>query len=111
MKRYQKREIKIEEITDNKYLLIPLFQAERAWSYAMQLKQEANTDRRKRFHLANRMRKAVKYSVELEKISQSPKCDARTKLEAQGYNSLMNGHYLFEMQKWDESLKHFTVAK
>lgn len=58
-------------------------EAERAWSYAMQLKQEANTEPRKRFHLLARLRKAAKHSENLEKLCESPKVDAKTKLEAQ----------------------------
>ena len=111
MRRFQKREVTADDLTESKYLLIPLIQAERAWAYAMQLKQEANTDPRKKFHLLNRLRKAVKYSNELEKLSQSNKCDARTKLEAQGYTNLLNGQYNFETQHWIESLKHFNLAK
>lgn len=58
-------------------------EAERAWSYAMQLKQEANTEPRKRFHLLARLRKAAKHSEKLEKLCESPHVDAKTKLEAQ----------------------------
>lgn len=79
-RRYQKKELNADEINDVKYLFIPLFQVERAWAYAMQLKQEANTDPRKKFHVVNRLRKAIKHSNELEKLS--AKFDARTKLEA-----------------------------
>lgn len=60
-----------------------LMEAERAWSYAMQLKQEANTEPRKRFHLMSRLRKAAKHSENLEKLCESPRVDAKTKLEAQ----------------------------
>lgn len=58
-------------------------EAERAWSYAMQLKQEANTEPRKRFHLLARLRKAAKHSERLEKLCESHRVDAKTKLEAQ----------------------------
>lgn len=66
-----------------RYLLLVLMEAERAWSYAMQLKQEANTEPRKRFHLLSRLRKAAKHSQKLEKLCESPRVDAKTKLEAQ----------------------------
>lgn len=110
-RKYQKRDLTEDDLTDSKILLIPLFQAERAWSYAMQLKQEANTEPRKRFHLLNRLRKAIRHANQLEKLSQSTKCDARTKLEAQGYQALMQGLFNFEMQKWKESLENFIYAK
>jgi signal recognition particle subunit SRP68 len=98
-------------LADGKLLLIPLFQSERAWAYAMQLKQEANTEPRKKFRLVNRLKKCVKFASELEKLSESEKCDARTKLEAQGYSSLISGQFFFETQKWNESLKFFNVSK
>ncbi len=109
--KFQKREIKLEDLNDSKFLLLPLIMCERAWGYAMQLKQESNTDPRKKFHLINRLRKAVKFANEFEKLSQSNKCDARTKLEAQGYSSLINGQFNFEKQNWIESLKYFSLAK
>lgn len=49
----------------------------------MQLKQEANTEPRKRFHLLSRLRKAVKHAEELERLCESQRVDAKTKLEAQ----------------------------
>ena len=85
MRRFQKRELFAadaeQQLTDSRFLLIPLFQAERAWAYAMQLKQEANSEPRKKFHLLARLRKAVKSAQELERLSALDRCDARTKLE------------------------------
>lgn len=60
-----------------------MFCAERCWAYAMQLKSEANTEPRKRFHMDSKLKKAVVYSEELEALGNSSKCDARTKLECQ----------------------------
>jgi signal recognition particle subunit SRP68 len=111
MRRFQKRELTADDLVDSRYLLIPLFQAERAWAYSMQLKQESNSETRKRFHLLNRLRKAIKYARELEKLCQLSKCDARAKLEAQGYASVLNGQFFFERQEWDKSLSHFALAK
>ena len=70
-------------LIDRRFLLLELVNAERAWSYAMQLKQEANTEPRKRFHLTSRLRKAVKHALQLERLCESERVDARTKLEAQ----------------------------
>jgi len=42
--------------------------AERAWSYAMQLRVEANTEPRKKFHLISRLRKAASYALQLQKL-------------------------------------------
>lgn len=53
-----------------RYLQVAVFDAERNWSYAMQLKQEAGEDihSRKRFHMASKLRKAVKHTNNLESI-------------------------------------------
>lgn len=52
----------------SRFLLIPLMLTERAWSHAMQLRQEANTEPRKKFHLIQRLRKATVYSLQLQKL-------------------------------------------
>jgi signal recognition particle subunit SRP68 len=66
----------------------------------MQLKQESNTEPRKKFHLISRLRKAVSHALHLEYICQSQLCDARTKLEAQAYSAWMQGTLHFELQDW-----------
>ncbi|RWS21179.1 hypothetical protein B4U80_00527, partial [Leptotrombidium deliense] len=95
-----------------RYLFIPLMSAERAWSYAMALKQEANTEPRKRFHLTRRLYKAVKYAQELEKIcnDEPTKCDARTKLESQAYSAYLNGIYYFETENWKKAQEFLKRA-
>ena len=49
----------------------------------MQLKSEANTEPRKRFHMMSRLKKAVVHAQTLAELCENDKCDARTKLEAQ----------------------------
>lgn len=55
-------------VSDDKFLQVPLVMAERAWSYAMQLRQESNTEPRKKFHLISRLRKAASYSLQLQEL-------------------------------------------
>ncbi|RXN15805.1 signal recognition particle subunit SRP68 [Labeo rohita] len=86
-------------------------EAERAWSYAMQLKQEANTEPRKRFHLLARLRKAAKHGEQLEKLCESPRVDAKTKLEAQAYTAYLNGMVQFELQEWKSAMEAFNKCK
>ena len=69
-----------------RYLYLPLVDAERCWAYGMQLKSEANTEPRKRFHMVGRLKKAVHHAELLLNLCESDKCDARTKLEAQVHN-------------------------
>uniref|UniRef100_A0A8C5RA52 Signal recognition particle subunit SRP68 n=1 Tax=Leptobrachium leishanense TaxID=445787 RepID=A0A8C5RA52_9ANUR len=105
------KKITKEMLSDNRYLLLVLMDAERAWSYAMQLKIEANTEPRKRFHLLSRLRKAVKHAEELERLCDSDRVDAKTKLEAQAYNAYLGGMLQFENQHWEEAMKAFNKCK
>lgn len=70
-----------------RYLHLPLFCSERAWAYGMQLKSEANTEPRKKYHMISRLKKAVMYAEELFTLCEHDKCDARTKLESQVWES------------------------
>nr|CAG4644727.1 EOG090X04NF [Leptodora kindtii] len=99
-KHFKKKEVTMDNLKDDKFLYLPLIQAERAWGYAMQLKLESNTEPRKKFHLISRLRKAVMHALHLEYVCQSPLCDARTKLEAQAYSAWMQGVLHFELQEW-----------
>ena len=64
--------------------MLPLIDAERAWAYAMQLKSEANTEPRKKFHMISRLRKAVQHADTLDRLcTDSGVFDARTKLEVE----------------------------
>ncbi|XP_075870211.1 signal recognition particle subunit SRP68 [Nelusetta ayraudi] len=105
------KKITVEMLSDNRYLLLVLMEAERAWSYAMQLKQEANTEPRKRFHLLSRLRKAAKHSENLEKLCESPNVDAKTKLEAQAYTAYLTGMVEFELQEWKRAMEAFNKCK
>ncbi|KAM7394025.1 hypothetical protein PAMP_020852 [Pampus punctatissimus] len=105
------KKITVEMLSDNRYLLVVLMEAERAWSYAMQLKQEANTEPRKRFHLLARLRKAAKHSEKLEKLCESPRVDAKTKLEAQAYTAYLTGMVEFELQEWKLAMEAFNKCK
>ena len=50
----------------------------------MELKQDTNTEPRKRFHLLRRLNKAAKHAKDLMKLCEEcERCDARTRLEAQ----------------------------
>ncbi|XP_011455290.1 signal recognition particle subunit SRP68 [Magallana gigas] len=107
----QPKKITVEKLTDVRYLHLPLFCAERAWYYAMQLKSEANTEPRKRFHMLARVRKALVYAEEFTGLCESSKCDARTKLESQAYLSLMKGGLYFEQEDWKAAMEYYTKAK
>ncbi|XP_075216781.1 signal recognition particle 68 [Lycorma delicatula] len=107
---FKRKDVTEAHLKDEKYLYIPLMQAERAWGYAMQLRQEANTEPRKRFHLCSRLRKATLYADQLQKLCESSKCDARTKLEAQAYVAWIYGSLYFELKKWKPAMENLEKA-
>ncbi|KAF9433553.1 signal recognition particle subunit srp68, partial [Entomortierella beljakovae] len=112
---YQSRPITVDTVTDEKYLYILLFQAERAWGYAMEIKalSVAMDDSRKQSHYMNRLKKAAKIAQQLEDICsvKNGKVDVRTALDAQAYSALMSGYVLFEAQQWQGALEKFSAAR
>lgn len=67
---FKRKDVVSSMITEDKFLQIPLIMAERAWSYAMQLRQESNTEPRKKFHLISRLKKAVRHALQLQDLIQ-----------------------------------------
>lgn len=69
---FKRRDVTLGQLTgkraDERFIHIPLISAERAWAYAMQLKQESNTEPRKRFHLISKLRKACVYALQLQEL-------------------------------------------
>lgn len=108
---FKKKDITESMLKDERYLFIPLMTAERAWSYAMQLRQEANTEPRKKFHLIQRLRKACTYALKLQELCESDVCDARTKLEAQAYVAWIHGSLQFELQLWKPAMENLKKAQ
>lgn len=108
---FKKRVLTAETVTDSRYLTLPLMNAERAWSYAMQIKGEMTADTpRKRFHLLKRLSKAAKWSDHLKALC-TETADPRTQLEAEAYSSWMNANVLLEADKHAEAVAKFTHAK
>lgn len=69
---FKKRDVTTGHLTgpkaDIRYLHVPLMMAERAWAFAMALRQESNTEPRKRFHLINKLRKSCFYALQLQEL-------------------------------------------
>lgn len=85
-----------------RFLLIILTSAERCWALSMVLKEDSNSDHRKKFHSIRKLKKGVLYARLLQNLcSRDPTpCDARTKLESQAYYQYLNGLLHFETEQW-----------
>lgn len=78
----------------------------------MELKQDANTESRKKFHLICRLQKGTEHAEELYNLTkESTRVDARTKLECEAYYAFINATFLFELQQWGEAIEHFKKAQ
>ncbi|XP_065660087.1 signal recognition particle subunit SRP68 [Hydra vulgaris] len=108
---YKGKQITEDVITDSRYFHILLVEAERCWSYAMELKLCANTEPRKRFHMMRKLTKAAKYAEELHKICEMEKVEPRTKLEAQAYSYWMRANYKFEVQDWKTAIDLYSQSR
>ncbi|KAG0017935.1 signal recognition particle subunit srp68 [Podila clonocystis] len=114
-KSFISRPITADTVTDEKYLHLVLFQAERAWGYAMEIKalSVALDDTRKQTHYMARLKKAAKLAQSLEDLcsSKTGKVDVRSTLDAQAYSALMSAYVLFEAQEWQGALEKFSAAR
>jgi len=112
-------------LTDERFILMKLFESERAWAHAMQLKSESNTEPRKVYHMRSRLKKAVDRANELwelckwgkcedhehvEKCETCGKCDARTYVESQAYYYTMQAVRYFEISEWKKAKSLYEKA-
>ncbi|GAB0091881.1 Signal recognition particle subunit SRP68 [Sergentomyia squamirostris] len=112
---FKKKDVVLAHLSGNRsdvrYLHIPLMLAERAWAYGMQLRQEANTEPRKKFHLVSKLRKACVYVLQLQDLAGSEHCDARTKWEIEAYNAWLHGSLHFELSLWKTAIENLKRAQ
>uniref|UniRef100_A0A336KGJ9 Signal recognition particle subunit SRP68 n=1 Tax=Culicoides sonorensis TaxID=179676 RepID=A0A336KGJ9_CULSO len=112
---YKKKDVTLAHLegkgADERFIHIPLILAERAWAYAMQLRQESNTEPRKRFHLISKLKKAVVYAHQLQDLCNTDTFDARTKLECEAYVAWMEGSLKFELSAWKEAAENLKKAQ
>mmetsp|Transcript_32750 Transcript_32750/g.74811 ORF Transcript_32750/g.74811 Transcript_32750/m.74811 type:complete len:593 (+) Transcript_32750:2-1780(+) len=105
------REITPEQVTSDRHLLLSLYNAERAWSYAMQLREDnPDGEPRKHYHLLRRLIKAVALSKEFEALA-SVRGSTRTALEAEAYHRWMSGNLLLEQEVWDRALEELVGVR
>lgn len=118
-KQFVNKKVDIETTTENRLLYLPLYNAERAWAYAMQLKEDDNLDKsengedansRIKFHLNGRLRKAAEWSQRLAEIC-AVRADVRTSLEAEAYAAYMAGNLAFHREEHVVALDKFDTAR
>ncbi|KAI8059880.1 hypothetical protein BC940DRAFT_313021 [Gongronella butleri] len=102
-----------EVLDDARYLQLYVYDAERAWAYSMELKQESTTslDTRKRHHLTKRLKRAAQIAQQLLVLCETHAVDARSVLHAKAYAATMQGYLCFEQQQWNDALTCLLEAR
>ncbi|KAI8086210.1 uncharacterized protein BX664DRAFT_335181 [Halteromyces radiatus] len=102
-----------ENFTDPRYLHLYVYDTERAWAYAMELKQESTNsmDTRKRHHLTKRLKRAAQHAEKLVIICEQNTVDARSVLDAKAYAATMKGYLYFEQQQWQQAIDQFVESR
>ncbi len=112
-KEYKKRELDARTAKDVRHLMLLLVNAERAWSFAMHLKQEsasgADASARYRVHSMRRLRKASTWATQLREICAAT-ADAKTQLEADAYAAWMRGNVALESEQWSAAKEAFAAT-
>ncbi|XP_018655038.1 putative signal recognition particle 68 kD protein [Schistosoma mansoni] len=99
-------------VTDPRFIILAIFEIERSWAYAMQLKAESSTEIRKRFQMCSRLRKAVARAELLCSMEDDLSLlDAQTKLELRAYKQWIRGILFFELQNWAVAKEHLESAQ
>ncbi|CAK9299504.1 unnamed protein product [Gordionus sp. m RMFG-2023] len=100
----------------------------RCWAYATELKQESNTEPRKKYRTKNRLKKLCLYALQLKDLiadnshilssskSQTDNdakriCDTRSIIESQAYYYWAMGNWYFECGEWDKCQIHMMKSK
>ena len=109
---YEFHEVQPEDVKDARFIIIPLMMAERAWSYAMELKQDNENDEfpRKYFHMKRRLTKAARWSSTLKNLC-AVVGDARTALEAEAYEAWMHANLTLENEDWSGAVEKYMHAR
>ncbi|KAL7319269.1 signal recognition particle subunit srp68 [Mucor circinelloides] len=102
-----------QEFNDARYLHLGVYETERAWAFAMELKQESanSMETRHRHHLVKRLKRASQHAEALYTLCQEQTVDIRTVLDVKAYASLMKGYLYFEQQQWQEAMNQFVESR
>lgn len=96
---------------DARTLLVPLYCAERAWAYAMDVKRAPSAGpARARRTVVARLTKAAAHASELRALCITSGTDADTCLEAEAYARWMCATLALEREQWRAALADFEQA-
>ncbi|KAI7868925.1 hypothetical protein BDF14DRAFT_1789389 [Spinellus fusiger] len=100
-------------VEDSRYLELILYEAERAWAYAMELKQESESSlgTRKHHHAINKLKRAYQHADTLYQLSTQVSVHRLDALTMKAYAMTIKGYYLTEKERWKDALDLFLAAR
>ena len=111
-KKFVQRELRPEDVKQDRHLQIPLINAERAWATAMEEKSDADgadtADGRHR--VLGRLKKAAKWAAELRSLA-AARADGHTVLEAEAYAAWMTAQLELERGVLEAALAALVAAR
>lgn len=90
-----------------RYIELILFYAERAWSYALDLKSERENNSRAKYHSQSKFVKALQYSEQLYEMCNAC-ADEKTKIQAKTYCEWMKANLSYEKDQWPKAFYHYN---
>ncbi|KAI9592666.1 hypothetical protein BDF19DRAFT_425071 [Syncephalis fuscata] len=111
-RKFHKRVVEENVLTDVRFLELALVDCERAWATAMELKVYARDEPRKQYHMIRRLRKATGLAQQFVALCNvdSGRVDVRTALDAKAYAAWIEGILHVEQRAWQSGLNQLTVA-
>lgn len=114
--KFSKKIIEKERAEDSRVLQVLLFNAEKNWAHANQVKTEQNAKLKKtkgsraKFTIINKLKRAAQWAKRLEEVCHRVS-EKKSALEAEAYREYLEGLCLFETEKWSEASKSFIKCR
>ncbi|UZJ54336.1 hypothetical protein CBS101457_003656 [Exobasidium rhododendri] len=114
---FVRKSIAVEEVKDDRPAQLLLFEAERAWAYSQELKQESfqkEQDGAIRRHGLSRSRRSVQWSTSLLSLllALGPKrVDVMTRAEVTAYHALLRGYESFDKKSYTTCVEQLSVTR
>ncbi|KAJ1799705.1 signal recognition particle subunit srp68 [Coemansia sp. RSA 2399] len=109
---YKPKAVTVELASEPKHIEILVLQAERAWAFAMDLRElySRTEEPRQHYHLVRRLRAACKAGRQLADIAHVV-CDLHTALAASAYWLHIQSQLSFEMEEWEVAMDSAVFSR
>lgn len=110
---YKKQEWKIENPNQIEHLHVPLYNCEKYWAYAMELRQVPSTAKNThkiKYNIRNKLKKSLLWSKEFSSLCEKLNVK-RASLEADSINCYLEGLLSIEYKNYEQALECLLKSK